>query len=113
MSKIITTETFEFGVIQAMIAEIKLRVEVLKSSKNIGYGNKAWIERTFLNRLNAMERDMIMSLPAKEAQKMKGDIMSTDTALQLNEFRNMFLSMGKSDRDKVEDFMISLKNTTI
>ena len=105
------SDNFEFAHILARVSECLLRSEVLIKSPKMSGRTKDYIRRSLINRLKACKNDLITIVPADVANVLKQDILSEETALQLTEFTNLFLSLDKSDRDRVENLMNTLKHT--
>ena len=106
----ISAETFELGKILALIQEALLRGEVLMNSKNIQGDGKQWVKSTIINRCNAMRNDLLAKLTQSDADILRQDILSDETALQLDNVKNMFLELYKPERDEVENYLMMLKS---
>lgn len=109
MSKQISAETYELGHIFTLITEALLRAEVLMNEKRVMPKARHWIKTSIVNRLEFIKRDIVSILDNEAAQEMKKDMLNVETALQLREYTNMFLSLSQADRDSVETFMEQLK----
>ena len=105
----ISSETFELAKILSLIQEALLRGEVLMNSTQIQGEAKQWIKSTIVNRCNAMRNDMLVSLTQSDADIMRQDILSDETALQLDNVKNMFLALYKPQRDEVENYLMNMK----
>lgn len=97
-------EAYELAKILASVTENLLRAEVLMK-ENIPGRTKDWIRRSIVNRLRAIERDILFILPESDRKILTDDIMSDESALQYSHIQDLVLSLLKPQRDEVEEYL--------
>lgn len=66
-----SSETYEFMQILTLGAEALLRGEVLMNSKSISGRTKHWIKTSIVNRLTAMNADLLQIVPEEDRRILK------------------------------------------
>lgn len=78
-----------------------LRFEAMSNEKYVtGYTKKMF--RDFVRGLRRIEREIKMQLISASWEVMKSELLNDEDTLQFSAVTDMFLSLPKEDRDKVE-----------
>lgn len=101
---------YELAKIYSILRNTKVHAEVLMNEKEISGGTKHWIKTSIINRVNAIETDLIGILPPADYQIMKDDLLQDETALQIQAITDMLLAMPKGIRDECESYIEARHN---
>jgi hypothetical protein len=102
--RVIKHDTYHFGKGFALVTEALMHFEVLYKHEDLKKGAKDFIKTSLLNRLRAVRQDLVGKMSPESFAIMDNDVLSIETALQLENVKTLVLALDKGDRDKVEDY---------
>lgn len=95
-------ETYELALILIAVTDAHTRTSVLVNEKSVSPKARHWMHMRILGKLNAIMKDVKGAFDVQGVKIMEDDVLSPETALQLDEVRSGFLALSKERRDKIE-----------